>query len=143
MRRYLLRLTFCLAILGAMVAGWIVYTHRAARLDILNDDDSYTAGKSIGMVPASKEIYAEGVGFVDSTIFYQAVVRPDEVAWLAQTPEVSPFAAPNHAPLWWRFTLWWHGLSSDMKYFRTNAKWPCLFAYSEHRGMLFGTVEFE
>jgi hypothetical protein len=52
-----------------MVAGWIVYTHQAARLDLSNDDDSYTAGKSIGMVPASEEIYAEGVGFVDSTIF--------------------------------------------------------------------------
>jgi hypothetical protein len=70
-----------------MVAGWIVYTHQAARLDLSNDDDSYTAGKSIGMVPASEEIYAEGVGFVDSTIFYQAVVRPDEVAWLAQPPK--------------------------------------------------------
>ncbi|MEN9284838.1 MAG: hypothetical protein RLZZ179_2331 [Verrucomicrobiota bacterium] len=143
MRRYILRVTLSLTILFMLAAAWIIYTHRAARLDLSNDDDSYTAGKSIGLIPASKEIYAEGVGFVDQTIFYQAVVTPDEMTWLAQTPEVSHFEAPNHAPLWWSLSLWWHGRNSDMKYFRTNAKWPCLFAYSKQKGLVYGTVEFD
>lgn len=69
MRRCILRVTLCVAILFILAAGWIIYTHRAARLDLSNDDDSYTAGKSIGLVPASKEIYVEGVGFVDQTHF--------------------------------------------------------------------------
>ena len=143
MRRYILRVTLSLTILFMLAAAWIIYTHRAARLDLSNDDDSYTAGNSIGLVPASKEIYAEGVGFVDQTIFYQAVVTPDEMIFLAKTPEVSHFEAPNHAPLWWSLSLWWHGRTSDMKYFRTNAKWPCLFAYSKQKGLVYGTVEFD
>jgi hypothetical protein len=126
-----------------MVASWIVYTQMAARLDLSNDDDSYTAGKSIGLVPASQEIYSEGVGLIDQTIFYLAVVKPEEVAWLDQTPEVVRFDAPRHAPLWWRFSLWWHGRNTDMKYFETKAKWPCLFAYSRKQGLLYGTVELE
>jgi hypothetical protein len=143
MRRYILRLTVCVAIFFMLAAGWIIYTHNAARLDLSNDDDYYTAGKSIGIVPASKEIYAEGVGFLDSTIFYKAVVTPDEVTWLSQAPEVPRFEAQNHAPLWWGFSLWWHGRNSDMKYFRTNAKWPCLFAYSKQKGLLYGSIVFE
>ena len=143
MRRTLLRATLCLAILGMLVPGYILAAHRAARLDLANGDDAYTAEKLIGMAPASQEVYAEGVGLMDPTLFYQAVVTPDEVTWLAQVPEVPPFAAPNHAPLWWRLSLWWHGRNSDMKYFRTNEKWPCLFAYSKQQGLVYGTVEFE
>ncbi|MCP5559719.1 MAG: hypothetical protein H7A55_18380 [Verrucomicrobiaceae bacterium] len=143
MRRYILRVTLCIATVVTLAAGWIPYTHRAARLDLSNSDDSYTAEKSIGLVPASKEIYAEGVGFVDQTIFYQAVVTPDEVPWLAQAPEVSHFEAPNQAPLWWSLSLWWHGRNSDMKYFGTSTKSPCLFAYSKQKGLVYGTVEFD
>ncbi len=76
MRRYILRVSLCIAISFLLAAGSIIYTHRAAQLDLSNDDDFYTAGKSIGFVPASKEIYVEGVGFVDQTIFISQLSRP-------------------------------------------------------------------
>ncbi len=143
LKRYILRTVWCLLTVFAVIAALIAYSHQAARLDLSNDDDSYTAEKSIGLVPVSKELYAEGVGFIDQTIFYQAVVTPEEVAWLAQAPEVARFEAPNHAPWWWSLSLWWHGWNSDMRFFRTNEKWPCLFAYSKSKSLLYGTVEFE
>jgi hypothetical protein len=77
MRSLILRMTLCLAILLMLAAGWTIYTHQAARLDLSNDDDAYTAAKSIGIFPASREIYAECVGFLDPTLFFQAVVKPD------------------------------------------------------------------
>lgn len=132
-----------MGILFLSAAGGILWTHQAARLDLAKDDDFHTAGKSIGMIPASREMYAAGVGLADQTLFYQAVVTPDEVAWLAQIPAVPRFEAPNHAPWWWSLSLWWHGKNTDMQYFRTNDKWPCLFAYSRQKGLVYGTVEFD
>ncbi|WAC18970.1 hypothetical protein OVA24_17200 [Luteolibacter sp. SL250] len=126
-----------------LAAGSIVHTHHWARLSLSDPDDRYTAGKSMGLVPVSGEIHAEGVGFVDQTLFYKAVVTPDEVAWLAEVPEVAPFDAPGPAPRWWSVSLWWHGWTPGMKYFRTNGKWPCLFAYSRRKGVVYGVVEIE
>lgn len=141
--RYLLFMTLCLGLFLGLPMGWIVYTHRAARLDLTKDDDRYTAAKSIGIVPASGEIYAEGTGLVDQTIFYQAVVTPEEVAWLARTPEVSRLEMLPHAPLWWRFFLWWNSSAPDMRYFRTKDKWPVVYAYSGQKKLIYGTVEFD
>ncbi|RYD28448.1 MAG: hypothetical protein EOP87_19665 [Verrucomicrobiaceae bacterium] len=143
MLRYVLRVALCLAILFMLAAGWIGYTHHRARLDLSDQDDRYAVEKSIAMVPASGEIHAEHVGFVDPILFYKASVTPNEVAWLAKLPEVTPFDGPGHAPLWWRLSLWWDGGNPDMKYFRTNAHSPCLFAYNKQKGMVYGTFGVE
>jgi hypothetical protein len=133
---------FCAGLL--LMGGWIVITYRQARLNLSVTDDLYTASKSIALVPASGEIYVTGVGWVDPTVFYQARVTSDEVSWLEKVPEVSAFSAPGHAPLWWRFWLWWDAtMGGDMKYYRTEAKWPCIFAHSRKQGRVYGTVEFD
>jgi hypothetical protein len=57
---------------------------------------------------------------------------------------VKPFSAPNHAPLWWSFMLWWDGtVASDMKYYRTADKWPTLHAYSRELDVYYWTMEYE
>ena len=139
-RRWFLVISITLILLPA---GWLAYSRSSARLDLSDSDDSYTAGKSIGLVPASGEIYAEGVGFVDSTIYYQATVTPDEVSWLDRVPSVERLEPPSSSPAWWRLALWWHARSTDMRYYRTVEKWPCIYAYSRQHGVVFGTVEFD
>ena len=137
------KIKWTLVILTTLVlipVSWIGYTRHAARVHISDHDTSL---KDIGFFPVSGEMYAEGVGFVDSTLYYQATVTPDEVAWLDRVPSVSSIEAPASSPLWWRLALWWHGRSSDMRYFRTVEKWPCVYAYSKQSGTVFGTVEHE
>jgi hypothetical protein len=133
-----------LAILVTLVVlpiSWIGYTKQAAKVSLSDDDTSL---KDVGFFPASGEMYAEGVGFVDSTLYYQAnKVTADEVAWLERIPPVSSIEAPSSSPLWWSLALWWHSRSSDMRYFRTVKKWPCICAYSKRSGTIFGTVEYE
>ena len=121
----------------------MIYTRQAARLDLSNADDLFTAEKSIGLSPASGELYAQTVGWVDGTVFYEAKVTPEEVAWLRKLPEVTRFTAPGHAPSWWKWSLWRHGRDPGMKYFRTDAKWPCIFVYSVRSHTLFGSMELE
>ncbi|GAA5149220.1 hypothetical protein GCM10023213_46580 [Prosthecobacter algae] len=121
-------------------ASWITYSRHAARV-YLSDGD--TSLKDIGFFPASGEMYAEGVGFVDSTLYYQASVTPEEVTWLDRIPAVTSIEAPPSSPLWWRLALWWHGRSSSIRYFRTAEKWPCIYAYSKEAGIIFGTVEYD
>lgn len=130
-------------VLAGIPAVFLGCSHQLARLDFEDPDDAFTVGKSIGLIPKSREVYAESVGLVDPTLYYQAIVTPSEVKWLASALEVTQFEAPASAPLWWRMGLWADGFSADMKYFRTTDKWPCIYAYSTKKGVIYGTVEFE
>ena len=135
--RWLLAISISLVLLAV---AWIAYTRHAAKV---HPGDGDTSLKDIGFYPASGEMYAEGVGFVDQTLYYQATVTPEEVAWLERVPSVTSIEPPGSSPLWWRVAWWWHGRSPDFRFFRTVEKWPCIYAYSKQDGVIFGTVEFE
>ena len=137
------RITTFIGLLLIGVCAVFYINYRCAKLDIKKTDDLLTLEKNVGFHPASGEVYVDTVGFMDPTVFYKARVSEKETQWLESIPRVSRFDAPNHAPLWWALSLWWSGRDKDMRYYRTNAKWPCVFAYSPKTGWVYGTVEYE
>ena len=110
LRRWLLAISISLVLL---TVSWIAYARHAAKVGIGSGDISL---KDIGFYPTSGEMYAERVGFVDSTLYYQATVTPDEVAWLKRVPSVPAIEVPGSSPVWWRLALWWHGRSPDIRF---------------------------
>lgn len=142
-RKVTRRILIVLALLSVGVTGLLYYGYQSSKLDLTNMDDLLTLEKNVGFHPLSKDVYVGAAGFIDQTIFYKARVVPPEVQWLDRVPKVSEFPPPNHAPVWWKISFWWHAQSSDMRYYRTTAKWPCIYAYSTKSGWLYGTVEYE
>jgi hypothetical protein len=79
MKKRLILLVAVPFVFAALVPGCAMYARNSARLNLSDMDDLLTAEKWIGLVPASKEIHAEGVGFLDQTIYYDATVTPSEL----------------------------------------------------------------
>jgi hypothetical protein len=141
MKKRVIMLIVATLFLTALVPGCAMYARHSARLNLSDMDDLLTAEKWIGLIPASKEIHAEGVGFLDQTIFYDATVTPSEVAWLDPKSEKSSFTAPGGSPLWWRLGIWWDAKAGDMKYFGSDSRGTARFAYSERKKVVYGYVE--
>jgi hypothetical protein len=125
-------------VLVALIPVWVVSTRSSARLDLTNMDDLLMAEKWIGLVPASKEIHADAVGFVDQTIFYDATVTPSEVGWLDPKFEQTSLQTPGGSPLWWRLCIWWDALHGDMKYYSSDSGTSARFAYSQRKKIVYG-----
>lgn len=138
MKKRIILFTAAAIVLAALIPVWIISTRNSAQLDFSNMDDLLMAEKWIGLVPASKEIHAEAVGFLDQTIFYDATVTPAEVVWLDPKCEQSSFQVPGGSPLWWRLGIWWDALGGDMKYYSSEPRATARFAYSQRNKIVYG-----
>lgn len=131
-------------LLATVIFGWWLTGFIPRSLDLSQTSDRLFAEKSVGFIPASRRVYGESVGFADSTDFYLAVMEPQEVEIILRgVPEVTRWEVPNHAPRWWKFSLWWNSRNCQMRYHQSQEKWPRVFAYCEKTKLFYGTREWE
>ena len=142
-RRVLIRIGGAFLCLVSLISLFLLQSYRQSRLDLKKDDDLYTLEKNVGFHPRSELVYASAAGFIDQTIYYKAKVDADEVKWLDETPVATKVKADGGAPWWWSLSLWRLSREPDTKYYRTESKWPCVYAYSAKSGWLLGTFEYE